>query len=232
MKAGNSTVNGWHRLSVGSVMLVLVLAACTPQGPTSAGKSTPSASPAALPRSSDLPTPTAYSAVCDLEASVCSCPSNADSTCTQSLPASVRRPLHLPAVVAGQPCPSTPRHQVETVDFGGYALGSGPVEPMSLGPRSLWPNGWYGYKTLWFTLPSYTDAVLIRGARIDGDGPVGFGEGPRIGHLIIPPGPTVNGHDGYREAPGGTFVKSPGCYAFQVDGLSFSYTIVFVAGTT
>ncbi len=103
---------------------------------------------------------------------------------------------------------------------------------MSLGPRSLWPNGWYGYKTLWFTLPSYTDAVLIRGARIDGDGPVGFGEGPRIGHLIIPPGPTVNGHDGYREAPGGTFVKSPGCYAFQVDGLSFSYTIVFVAGTT
>jgi hypothetical protein len=100
---------------------------------------------------------------------------------------------------------------------------------MVLGQRSSWPGGWFGYKTLWFTLPSYVDVVLIRGARIDGDGPVGFGEQPAIGHLIIPPGPTLNGQDGYREAPGGTFVKSSGCYAFQVDGIGFSYVIVFSA---
>jgi hypothetical protein len=227
-------VNDWHRLSVGPLLLALAFAACTPQKPTSSGASTLSAQPStvAIPGSSGLPTPTDYRAVCDLEASVCSYPLKADSTGAQSLPASMMRPLHLPAVAAGQRCPSTPGHQVKTADFGGYALGSGPVEPMALGPRSSWPDGWYGYKTLWFTLPSYTDAVLIRGARIDGDGPVGFGEGPRIGHLIIPPGPTVNGQDGYREAPGGTFVKSPGCYAFQVDGLNFSYPIVFVAATT
>jgi hypothetical protein len=228
-------MNGWHRLSAGPLLLALLLAACTPQGPTSAGKSTPSAqpTPAAVPGSSDLPSPTDYRTVCNLEGSVCSCPPNADSTCTQSLPASVMRPLHLPTVAAGQPCPLTPRHPVKTADFGGYALGSDPVEPMALGPRSPELDGWYGYKTLWFTLPTYTDAVLIRGARIDGDGPVGFGEDhPVLGHLIIPPGPTVNGQNGYREAPGGTFVKSSGCYAFQVDGLNFSYAIVFNAGTT
>ena len=222
-------MNSWHQLSVGPLLLALILAACTPQGPTSAGTSTPSAqsSPVGVQGSSNLPTPTDYRTVCNLEGSVCSC----GATCTQSLPASVMRPLHLPTVVAGQPCPSTPGHQVRTADFGGYALGAGPVYPM-LGRRSSEPDGWYGYKTLWFTLPSYSDAVLIRGARIDGNGPVGFGEQPVIGHLIIPPGPTLNGQDGYREAPGGTFVKSPGCYAFQVDGLNFSYTIVFVAGPT
>lgn len=227
-------MNGLYRLSVGLLLLALPLTACTSQEPTSTGKSTPSAQPsaAAVPGSSSLPTPTDYRTVCNLEGAVCSCPPNADSTCTHSLPASVMRPLQLPTVAAGQPCPLTPRHPVKTSDFGGYALGPGPVEPMSLGGRSLGPDGWYDFKTLWFTLPTYTDAVLIRGARIDGNGPVGFGEDhPVLGHLIIPPGPTVNGQDGYREAPGGTFVKSPGCYAFQVDGLNFSYAIVFVAGT-
>jgi hypothetical protein len=33
--------------------------------------------------------------------------------------------------------------------------------------------------------------------------------------------------DGSRTAPGGTFVKGPGCYAFQVDGLDFSYNLIF-----
>jgi hypothetical protein len=223
-------VNGWHRLYLGPLLLALVLAACMSQGPTSAQKPTPSAQPsaAAVPGSSDFPTPTDYRTVCNLMGAICSCPPNADSTCTQSLPASVMRPLHLPTVAVGQPCPSTPQHQVKTADFGGYALGAGPVQPMVLGRFSVGPDGWSTFKTLWFTLPSYTDVVLIRGARIDGNGPVGFGEDkPVLGHLIIPPGPTLNGQDGYREAPGGTFIKSPGCYAFQVDGLNFSYAIVF-----
>jgi hypothetical protein len=201
----------------------------------STAKPTPSAQPtaASAPDSSGLPTPTDYKTVCDLEASVCSCHGvNASPICTQSLPISVMRPLHLPVVAAGQPCPSTPAHHVKAADFGGDALGTGPVEPMALGPRSSWPEGWFGYKTLWFALPGYSDAVLIRGARIDAVGPVGFGEAPVIGHLIFPPGPTVNGQDGYREAPGGTFVKSAGCYAFQIDGLAFSYVIIFSAGPT
>ena len=72
--------------------------------------------------------------------------------------------------------------------------------------------------------------MLLRGSRIDGTGLVAFGEGPVIGHLIIPPGPTINEYpDLYREAPGGTYVQSLGCYAWQVDGTDFSYEIVFKA---
>jgi hypothetical protein len=36
----------------------------------------------------------------------------------------------------------------------------------------------------------------------------------------------VNCLDGYREEPGGTYVRAPGCYAWQVDGLTFSEVIV------
>ena len=44
-----------------------------------------------------------------------------------------------------------------------------------------------------------------------------------------PPGPTVNGGSGWREAPDPTWVKAAGCYAWQVDGLGFSETIVVSA---
>jgi hypothetical protein len=99
---------------------------------------------------------------------------------------------------------------------------------MAVGPLSAWEDGWYGTKTLWVIAPEYMGPVLIRGAQLDGNGPVGFGENPLIGHLVIPPGPTVNMlPDGSRTAPGGTYVKGPGCYALQVDGLDFSYVIVF-----
>jgi hypothetical protein len=47
-----------------------------------------------------------------------------------------------------------------------------------------------------------------------------------IAPLVVPPGPTLNSGEGYREAPGGLWVKAPGCYAWQVDGLTFSETIV------
>jgi hypothetical protein len=139
------------------------------------------------------------------------------------------RPLHLPKIELGAQCPTTPGHEVRTAAFSVFALGNGPVEPgIAGGQLDAWSDGWFGFKTLWFAVPSYQGPVLIRGARIDGDGPVGFGEGPRIGHLIIPVGAAVNETaDGYRTAPGGTFVVAPGCYAWQVDGLSFSDVIVF-----
>lgn len=101
------------------------------------------------------------------------------------------------------------------------------------GRLDAWPDGWYSSKTLWVVAPSYSGPVIVRGVQLDGNGPVGFGEGPAIGHLIIPPEPTVNMlDDGSRTAPGGTFVKTPGCYALQVDGLDFSFVIVFEAQFT
>jgi len=128
---------------------------------------------------------------------------------------------------------------VDTQGFAGIALGTGQVQPLiaAEGDRLHgvahvdWESdAWYYFKTLWFVLPSYAGPVLVRGARIDGPGRVAFGEGAVIGHLIIPPGPTINEYpDGYRTAPGGTYVQSPGCYAWQIDGVDFSYQIVFKA---
>jgi hypothetical protein len=33
--------------------------------------------------------------------------------------------------------------------------------------------------------------------------------------------------DHWASYPGGTFVREPGCFAFQVDGPDYSYTLVF-----
>jgi hypothetical protein len=42
----------------------------------------------------------------------------------------------------------------------------------------------------------------------------------------VPSGPAANGLAGWREFPYSTFVKSPGCYAWQVEGATFSEVIV------
>jgi len=47
--------------------------------------------------------------------------------------------------------------------------------------------------------------------------------------LAVPSGPTISDSDGWRTYPGGTWVMSPGCYAWQVDGLTFSEEIVIKA---
>ena len=191
-----------------------------------ASRPTPRPTPAGT-SSNPLPTPTDYEHVCALEGSVCDCPRPG---CSGSLPDELLRPLNLPQMQPGQLCTTTAGHAITTHDFGGFALGDGPIEPLFSGLFHKSSNDWYASKTLWFALPSYSGPVLVRAARIDGQGPVGFGEQPLIGQLIIPPGPTLNqGPDGYRQAPGGTFVQSRGCYAWQVDVLGASYLIVFAA---
>lgn len=153
---------------------------------------------------------------------------------------SSNRPLILPELASGQRCPVSASQKVTTLGFGGFALGSGPVRPdlpiardPSAGVRldlSVPREDWFSVKTLWFVDPSYQGPALIRGARIDAPGPIAFGEAPDLAELVIPPGPTVNeASDGYRTAPGGTYVKAPGCYAWQVDGVGFSYVLVFQA---
>jgi hypothetical protein len=53
--------------------------------------------------------------------------------------------------------------------------------------------------------------------------------------LVVPPGPTIdtvqlsNGRPGYRKVQSVLWVRSPGCYAWQVDGLTFSEIIVIRA---
>lgn len=128
--------------------------------------------------------------------------------------------------------------------FDGVALGSGPVRVLIadrgdlargqavLGTGSA--RGWFALQTLWFAMPGYNGPFVVRAARVGKPGPIevqpgGSGLAPGVGPLMVPAGPTLNSEAGYRTVPGSTWVKSPGCYSWQVDGRGFSENIVIDA---
>lgn len=118
-------------------------------------------------------------------------------------------------------------------------------------------RGWFALQTLWFAMPRYNGPFVVRGGRLGRREPMAVQPGatgltPGSGPLIVPAGPTINtyysnwrpGHlrdavtgrlvqaltgYGYRTVPGSTWVRSPGCYAWQVDGRGFSEVIVIDA---
>jgi hypothetical protein len=90
-------------------------------------------------------------------------------------------------------------------------------------------SGWYFIKTLWFARPTYEGPVFIRGRQIDGSHQLFFGENHSLVDPYLSPGPTANTAEGFRQWPGGTWLRAPGCYAWQIDGTSFSHVIVFKA---
>jgi hypothetical protein len=234
-----------------ATVLALVTAACTSSSPLpAAGKSRPASRPAsnaAGPRASALARaglliPATYQQACARETAVClvsgAGAGGGGSLPSGPIPAALNRPLHFPALRPGHRCPASPGRPVSTADFGGVALGTGPVRVLAGGtggdarrgvadlinPTSSPP--WLALKTLWFSVPAYQGPFVIRAQRLGRPGPVALGEGPTIAPLVVPPGPTLNGTGGWREAPGGLWVRTPGCYAWQVDGLTFSETIV------
>jgi hypothetical protein len=150
------------------------------------------------------------------------------------IPAALKHPLHFPGLRAGQRCPTSHGTPFNNGYFGGgIARGTGPVRVLVgnrrgiadlINPSSAPP--WLALKTLWFSLPAYQGPFIIRAKRLGRPGQVALGEGPVVAPLVVPPGPTLNSGLGYRTVPGGLFVKSPGCYAWQVDGLGFSEIIV------
>jgi hypothetical protein len=210
------------------------MAGCALATACSSTDSRPTPTPAPSPSVTALPAPTDYTSACRVERQVC----EAGAALPDAFPAELQRPLRLPVVGRGQPCPVTPGTAISNGALGGVALGTGPVRPVvgsgldpAKGiPLGLQPTGGFlGFKTLWYAEPTYDGPALIRGARLDAPGEVGFGEGPQAAALVIPPGATVNDIAGIREAPGGTWLRSPGCYAWQVDGVGFSTVIVFLA---
>jgi hypothetical protein len=93
-------------------------------------------------------------------------------------------------------------------------------------------SAWNGARVTWIAQPSYKGPVLIRGARTDSGGAVGFGEGHvPLDELQL----LASGQQAPPPPPGGrswlsfTRVRAPGCYAYQVDGTSFSRVIAFRA---
>jgi len=166
-----------------------------------------------------------------------------------------RQPLILPSVTPARSCPISRGRQLNTHGFGGFALGSGPAFPIIAEDRDAagvyhyghtQPDGdWWALKTLWALSPSARAPFLVRVARLDGSGGVGVtGEGEDqgatdIGKLsegvtltvaaIHDKSLNVDDVDHWASYPGGTYVRQPGCFAFQVDGPDYSYTLVFEA---
>ena len=152
----------------------------------------------------------------------------------------VRRPLHVPALPAGSPCPATEAQgtlgERGNVDASmSPAFGPGPAYPTLFSEagrarlnylKSWGYEGWDGTKLLW-TVPRYYGPYIVRGRQLDGDGQLRFDWGPTwSGRLheelrLVGPYPRLN--------PAATFLRGPGCYAYQVDGRGFSYLIVFEA---
>jgi hypothetical protein len=164
----------------------------------------------------------------------------------------LRRPLALPEVAGREACPvSASRTLPAAGGFSGdvTAVGDGPfrltgsgtveIQPSEV-PRSGWEGtGVGGQKVIWWIDASYSGPVLLRGARIDGPGDLGFdrylgalGTAPADGtptpELVYPETET-DGLSFVRTFPSSVRLREPGCYAVQADGTSFSEVIVFRA---
>lgn len=130
--------------------------------------------------------------------------------------------------------------------FVGSGLGAGPVYPVlgdagvlgfhypppPTSKRSLAGSQWGGQKVLWVAASSYRGPVLIRGRQLDGPHAVGFGGArvPVAEMQLLAAGASSPGEPpGWREWPSFTRLRTGGCYAYQVDGISFSRLIVFRA---
>jgi hypothetical protein len=100
-------------------------------------------------------------------------------------------------------------------------------------------SSWRPVTTVWVSRPSYEGPVLARGGRLDRPGGLGFGSRGRPRKALrLPAGswpqartpPRGRGErppKGWRVTAVPTRIRAPGCYAFQVDGLGFSYVLAF-----
>jgi hypothetical protein len=175
--------------------------------------------------------PVSYQQACSSEPYVC------EPGISGSIPATLFLPLQLPHVVPGESCPVTPG--VSSTDpfvIGQQYGGAGPVW-MVLGDRgdpsrgtSVLGNpatpGWLAAENVWLVAPGYRGPFTVRGMRLDGRGTAGFGGTPTSAAFVEPPAPDPNSSNGWRFPPGAIWVTSPGCYGFQIDGTSFSETVV------
>ncbi len=144
-------------------------------------------------------------------------------------------PLRLPSVAPGEPCPVTEPHRWSDPDQAGRVLGPGPLYPVAdyftggalqLRDQDRQQDGTYTKKVRWIG-SGYSGPVLVRAGRIDAPGAAAAsfsytGESRDGGHYAVLANPES-------DLPATTTVSGPGCFAYQVDGTSFSLTIVFRA---
>jgi len=155
------------------------------------------------------------------------------------------RPVQLLKLEPGTQCPRAHPRQVN-LDFG-PAIGDGPAYAAGFDGNGIlnisFPAGtetpfygseWSGAKVLWIVDPVYRGPLLIRGGRMDGSGQVRFENGSEPPSELWLPSPTAPSSttSGWRSFPSYTRLRSPGCYMYQVDGLTFTETIIFEAKAT
>lgn len=144
------------------------------------------------------------------------------------------RRLDVARIAPDSPCPKSSDRTVSKAYAP--ALGDGPVFPVGPidGVLSVVPrDGQYLQKVLWVSAAAYQGPVLVRGVRLDGPGVVQFAVGdsePVDEFRLMEPGAFSSDEEpGWREWPSYTVVPQLGCYAYQVDGTSFSTVVVFEA---
>jgi hypothetical protein len=241
LSAGRCQVRGIRCLGLGGMaaMLIALATACTSPAPTpraharpqAPGHAAASAKASTVLRREGLAVPSTYRQACaaaEPQAFGCT------GVPAGPIPAALKRPVRFPVLRAGQRCPTSRGTPFNNSYIGGIALGTGPVRVIAgsnrrgvaelINPSSSPP--WLALKTLWFSLPAYQGPFVIRAKRLGHPGPVTLADPPVMTPLVVPPGPTLNSAFGYRTVPGGLFVETPGCYAWQVDGLNFSEIIV------
>jgi hypothetical protein len=153
------------------------------------------------------------------------------------VPLAFWRPLNLPTVAPGQPCPVSRRHQIARNVSG---VGRGPIYFTHVIPWAvLFPapensiaagTGWAIDKTPLVWKKPFRGPFLIRGARIDGQGQLGF-SGP-AGRRPFAAMQFARGRSGLEFAGlhgwgVAVWMTTPGCYAFQIDTRISSRVIVF-----
>ena len=165
------------------------------------------------------------------------CAGASRESCTPGhVPKKLYRPLHLPTLAPGAPCPVSSVQEVSP--SYGLALGPGPVYPFGLGTEATLSSGgahlpppWTGNKVFWVTAPRYRGPFLVRGHQLDGPWWVGFEPGRRpLAELPFPSMKQLGGgRKQWRQTATDTRVRAAGCYAYQIDGTTFSRVVVFRA---
>jgi hypothetical protein len=153
------------------------------------------------------------------------------------VPQALWRPLALPAVDAGSACPATPSRKIARFLMG---LGAGPVYPSRTFPvRTRYPapenslaagSGWAVDKVPLLLKKTFHGPFVVRGRRVDGEGLLGFsgiaGRRP-FEAMQFAPGRATLKAGGLLGWGIGVWMTSPGCYALQIDGPTFSRVVVF-----
>lgn len=151
------------------------------------------------------------------------------------------KPLILPTLTAGDPCPNSPGNSL------GFDYGAGPVY-VSGGPETVNPWGYY-FNVTWFTAPHLSGPILVRGRDLMSNRTVVFvgtnSAGAVVGTDTVAGAKVTQraelvldaGHPHSREINGYGFFPVRqgishgwvGCVGFQIDGPDFTETITAFA---